>query len=79
MNYPPWYPSADEPGLPHDPRGDKWQRHCPDVPERDVEADRAIRREIQQEQAGEYDADGNFRRSSWGSDISQSTNTWKTR
>ena len=63
---PPWYPSADEPGLAHNRDGDRWQRRA-DGPERDRETDRAIRRAIQQEQAGEYDADGTYRPSRWNS------------
>lgn len=63
---PPWYPSADEPGLQHNRDGDKWQRRT-DGPERDREADRAIRQAIQAEQQGEYDAEGDYRRSQWRS------------
>ena len=50
----------------HDPQLDVWRRHA-DGPEVDRKADREVRDAIQREKRGEYDADGNFRLSTWRS------------
>jgi hypothetical protein len=56
--------SAEQGTQFHDPQGDVWQRHA-DGPGRDAAADREVREAMQREKHGEYDADGNFRRSTW--------------
>lgn len=50
--------------LEHDPSGDVWARHAEGV-KRDREADKQTRKAMQREKLGEYDADGNFRKSTW--------------
>lgn len=66
MSTDPRQPAPEEPGRQeHDPARDRWEHHVPSVP-RDPDAERDARRAIALEAAGEYDADGNFRRSSWG-------------
>ena len=50
------------------PAGDIWARHA-SGPKRDSEADREIREAMKREDSGEYDADGMFRPSTWGTRI----------
>jgi hypothetical protein len=53
----------------HDPAADRWARQAPQeddaMPPTRAEALR-IRKILAAEQRGEYDAEGNFRPSSWG-------------
>jgi hypothetical protein len=53
-----------EDSLEHNPSGDRWERHA-DGNKRDRERDREVREAIRREASGEYDEDGNFRRSAW--------------
>jgi hypothetical protein len=50
--------------LEHDPAGDVWARHA-DGKKRDRERDKLTRAAMLREKRGEYDADGNFRPSTW--------------
>ena len=49
----------------HDEQGDVWARHAGSP--RDRAADAAVRAEIAAEAHGEYDENGEFRPSTWGS------------
>jgi hypothetical protein len=57
--------SAEQGTQFHDEQGDAWERHAAGD-KRDQAADREVSQAIAAEQAGEWDADGTYRRSAWG-------------